>query len=645
MVGIYDSKRRTKPCSNCKQTKVKCEYIQALPCSRCTRNGLECYFPDRIGGAGSSDLEATAVPGIEGCDVDPQWMRGINDRLTTFESALESILAVVQTGQIQQQQQINLLQQQMSQQQQLPDISQLLVPTILDSSGLIKQYTDVRDFRAENVISRQQAAELLQLFVSRYAGHLFGFLLSDLSIDELWTNSPILLAAICTVTCRQQQQAAHLALQLRQSLDWFTTRLANTSRRPSKSAEMEHTLLGLLIAALWLHSNQLYISVVLHLARVWRIDQLCTALDADDRLMKLWHLLYILDGNELLVSNRRPIIYHTVEPSLLGARDWYLKRLDDDTVREVLVATDTRGINLVNHRQLQLLNEVGREKVNTSTSILQEMRLLSQLEFHTAIESIFHSDNSLPQFGPPAGLSLLEPSKFGIPWKHNMDIDRWMISWTIALQEINVQQNVWCLKSTLLYYHFARMYINAKDSIDASKDKLFAGSTEPAVDDLKERERKHDPCHQIAHSAAHSILRLVTRDKDVRSIFQFLPIHMYIMVFYASIILLDPTDTCDVTVGSGAETSMKEAFLLVSKFKHMLATMASSDLEFQNELVSQLQRHLLNFNKACSSYPVCGKRIQEILNDAQCHVEQGLDENESKIKHIVAWPGTNHGHP
>ncbi|AGO12486.1 AaceriAER141Cp [[Ashbya] aceris (nom. inval.)] len=643
MVGIYDSKRRTKPCSNCKQTKVKCEYIQALPCTRCTRNGLECYFPDRSGGTGSSDLEATVVPCIEGSEVDPQWMRGINDRLTTFESALESMLAVVQTGQIQQQQQINLLQQQMSQQQQLPDISQLLVPTILDSSGLIKQYTDVRDFRSENVISRQQAAELLELFVSRYAGHLFGYLLSDLSIDELWANSPILLAAICTVTCRQQQQVAHLAPQLRQSLDWFTTRLAGTSRRPSKNEEMEHILLGLLIAALWLHSNQLYISVVLHLARVWRIDQLCTALDADDRLTKIWYLLYILDGNELLVSNRRPILYHTMEPSLSRMRDWYLSRVDDKTVREVLVATDTRGINLVNHRQLQLLNEVGREKVNTSSTILQEMRLLSQVEFHTAIESIFHSDNSVSQSALPAGLSLLEPSNFGVPWKHNMDIDRWMISWTIALQEINVQQDAWSLKSTLLYYHFARMYINAKSSIDVSKDKLFAGSAEPAVDETK-RGQLHDSSHQIAHSAAHSILRLVTRDKDVRSIFQFLPLHMYIMVFYASVILLDPTYTRHAT-GSGAETSMKEAFLLVSRFKHMLGTIASSDLEFQNKLVNQLQHHLVNFNEACSSYPNCGKRIQEILNDAQSHVEQGLDENESKIKHIVAWPGTNHGHP
>ncbi|AET37398.1 Zn(II)2Cys6 transcription factor domain-containing protein Ecym_1146 [Eremothecium cymbalariae DBVPG len=665
MVGIYDSKRRTKPCSNCKQNKVKCEYNEGLPCSRCTRNGLECYFIQRgnIDKSPSSQKQETMLQFQTATTQEPikEWMNSIDERLNTFESALESVLGLLHGSQIQQQQQINLLQQQISQQQHnLPDINQLLIPTLFDSNSLVKQYTDVNDFRFDHVLTKQQAQELLALFDKNCSNHLFHYTIGDLHIDDLWVNSPLLLAAICTVASRYHPALSHLSPQLRQSLEWFTCKLATSSRNVFTDIIKERIILGLVIAGLWLRSNQLFVSVALQLARVWQIDQLQNMSGNNTQLKKFWYLLYILDGNQNLISHKRPAIYNATEPSLLNARKRTIEYIDNAVIRKMLLESDADETHIANIKQLELLNEAGRSKLAVSNDVIKELRLLNQVEFHIAIESVFHNNTSSYMDAPVGELlsnsmSLLNPERFGMPWKTNMDIDRWMISWTIALQELSIQNDPWCLKSTLLYYNYARMYMNTKPWIDSIQQHLSAAPenkrdirriwhSKKLLDGDVEFKFEVDATRGIASSAAKSVLKLITQDKDLRSIFQFLPVHVYVMAYYASLVLLAAENLSYNSNTSSSEVQLKESFILVTKFKQMIATDTTSDLDFQNELNQDLDQLLTTFKEVYHTSFAPSTQIDELMEHPENHFENE-SEAYARARTIVAWPGTNQGHP
>lgn len=687
-MGSYESKKRTRPCLSCKRQKLKCQYDKSLPCERCTKHGLECYFPpnpkDKVHTNEQLNAESAKVQGHVQPNVKPltdvpnlinsmirphihqieqstgpgnavasshlpdeekPWLYSVEQRLEVLQKALESVLGIFKHNQIQHEQQINLLQAQVRRhthtntgspssgpvsEVSLPSLSQ-----IIGQSGSLEQVTD---FRKNKILSSDEAAELLEIFCTKMSAHMFGYNLKELTLRKLWNESPLLLIAICRVACPHHQTLFTKKPLLQKSLEWFSSRLINDSNMLGDEESVERTILGLVIASLWLESNQLYMSIAVQLARKWRLDQ---RKGEKGELWKLWYLLYIADGSLNLTIRKSPSIYKQVEPTITSVRETLLDHVEDPNLRNVLRQNEIIEEGLT-REQLLSLNEVDHSKIKVNSHALQNMHLCALVEYHAAIESLFHNTN---HGSMRAMSSLLKPDVFGVPWETNMDLDRWMISWTITLQNVDVQNDAWCLKSTLLYYNFARMHINTRWLLD--RDVSLEDSSWMQVwrnsSQLPEHSTLITASHEVSYSAACSLLKLATKDKDMRSLFQFFPNHIYLMLFYACMIVLEPPNSLDCT-DSTIIKKLKQSFKLAQTYREMLISHTATDSALTGKIADSIKTLMINFINVCAEQrknsSARDQKIEEIIQDT---TDPSVPDGTKKT--ISAWPSVNHGHP
>ncbi|QLQ79948.1 hypothetical protein HG537_0C05970 [Torulaspora globosa] len=689
-MGNYESKKRTRPCLSCKRQKLKCQYDNSLPCERCTKHGLDCYFPpnprDKVYTSDQRNVESTQlqahvqsktkpltdVPNLINSVVRPHihqteqsteseiavpstylpeeakpWLYSVEQRLEVLQKALESVLGIFQSNQIQHEQQVNLLQAQVCRHSHTNTVSpssgavsEVSLPSlsqIIGDSGSLEQVTD---FRKNKILSSDEAAELLEIFCTKMSAHMFGYNLKELTLQKLWNESPLLLVAICTVACPHHQTLFCKKTLLQKSLQWFSSRLINDSNVLCDEKCVEHSILGLVIASLWLESNQLYMSIAVQLARKWRLDQ---RIDGDEKgeLWKLWYLLYIADGSLNLTMRKSPSIYKQVEPAITSVRETLLAHIEDPNLRNVLRQNEIIEEGLTKE-QLLSLNEVDHSKIKVNPHALQNMHLCALVEYHAAIESLFHNTN---HGSMRAMSSLLKPHVFGVPWETNMDLDRWMISWTITLQNVDVQNDAWCLKSTLLYYNFARMHINTRWLLDrdvsledSSWMQVWRNASHPS-----ERSTLVTASHEVSYSAAYSLLKLATKDNDMRSLFQFFPNHIYLMLLYACMIVLEPPNSLDCT-DAAVIKKLKQSFKLVQTYRDMLISQTATDSVLTGKIADSIKTLMINFINVCAEQrkksSAKDQKIEEIIQDTS---DPSLPGNTKKT--ISAWPSVNHGHP
>lgn len=614
-----------------------------------------------------------------------EWISLVDNRLKSFESVIESMLSVFQNNQLEQQSRMDLIQNELNSQATLtanlmsahgnkihktgPNLSEqepsehsvesgetaasLPIEStnqlqVQSSATKNKTTEEVKDFRESKIITKEEAKILLDHFMKYFGPHLYGFKLDEMTVDDMWSSSPLLLVSICTISCSHHSSLSDKFSPLKSSLEWFASQVLI---RPDPNINVEHTIIGLVIASLWLSSTKMFSSLALHLARIWRIDQLHSP-----RLEKLWCLLYILDGTENLTSHKSPSIYKDMEPLIRDSRKHAIVNLDKKTneaqfFRDALLEnTNTKKLP-ASHKQLELLNEVKKKKMVLNDATLQDLRLLTQLEYHMAMESVFHNKNtqlpSLYNESLEATMALLPSEKFGVPWGNNMDLDKWMISWTIALQNIKVQNDPWCFKSTLLYYNFARMHINTRALLQGKKSSLLEGSqdlelvklwhSQPSKSSTIDNSTELLATKEISRSAAIALLKLATKDRDMKPLFQFFPVHIYIMLYYASLVVLDPN-----TIEEKSEKESKESYKLAHDFKDMLRSSTITDAVLKKNLTTSLIQLLNNFKE--EFYKV-EKNVNKIYELFENNDEKESSNNEGKPRPILAWPGTNHGHP
>ncbi|QLL32428.1 hypothetical protein HG536_0C05970 [Torulaspora globosa] len=689
-MGNYESKKRTRPCLSCKRQKLKCQYDKSLPCERCTKHGLDCYFPpnpkEKVYTNDQPNVESTHlqghvqpkpkpltdVPNMINSMIRPYihqteqstapavgipssslpaeekpWLYSVEQRLDVLQKALESVLGIFQHNQVQHEQQVNLLQAQVRRhahantgspssgpvaEVSLPSLSQ-----IIGESGNLEQVTD---FRKNKILSSDEAAQLLEIFCTKMSAHMFGYNLKELTVQKLWNESPLLLVAICTVACPHHQALCSKKALLQKSLQWFSSRLVNGSDILDDEVCVERAILGLVIASLWLESNQLYMSIAVQLARKWRLDQRIGGGEKGE-LWKLWYLLYIADGSLNLTMRKSPSIYKQVEPAITSVRETLLAHVEDQNLKDVLRENEIIDEGLTKE-QLLSLNEVDHSKIKVSFHALQNMHLCALVEYHAAIESLFHNTN---HGSVRAMSSLLKPHAFGIPWETNMDLDRWMISWTIALQSIDVQNDAWCLKSTLLYYNFARMHINTRWLLDREvslEDSSWMQVWRNASQ-LPERSTLDTASHEVSYSAAYSLLKLATKDKDMRSLFQFFPNHIYLILLYACMIVLEPPNSLDCT-DAAVIKKLKQSFKLAQTYRDMLISHTATDSVLTGKIADSIKTLMINFINVCAERRKKSssrdQKIEEIIQDSS---DPSLPGRTKKT--ISAWPSVNHGHP
>ncbi|RCK64139.1 Transcriptional activator of proteases prtT [Candida viswanathii] len=661
---------------------------------------------------------------------DSNWKSLIELRLSTFDNKIDSLVDLLKMNQqVMMNNQLHFMQQQQQQQQQyvydgaysnnngngvtFPSSRSYSPESRPDSQGdspdlnRAKRITDSeaptgtakkrktnnnspseyqRDFR-DGFLSKQEARELFQFFDTNIAQQLFGFEISKFKVEEIWETCPILVCAISTIASIHHPLLASKSNQLKGYLHSLCGSVLLT--RPKSEKDAYNTIVALILCSFWLTDSQMFTGLALQLAKEYGLNQ---PNQKSKEKLKLWYLLYVLDGQQSLTFNRQPLL-NSQEYSLKHSKELLLEDKDNKLYEE-------KKRKLIKERQQEsTVSAPSDEEVAkmVAQQKLTDMRLVSQVEYNQALNEAFKGD----------AWELLAPSSFGIPSKSNLELDKWMVSWTVLLSPGNFGA-VWSTKSTLIYYNFAKMHINStavrKLTIDPNKGKFPKWETPPATNNTPktysnkqttpESEDSEDSSDDeygdddfisnkelvspdeavinanIALSAAQTVLNLVINDKDILDNLKYVPVHIHIMLYYAALLLINPPAKSNNQTIEIDEINYYDTLLNNLKVVHVLQRKIyvnlPIDAKFGNRLIKNLQDVTMEKLKEVQVFVDAlpdgqeeklelSKKISGLLDSSESRFEEVVDyevssDGSSKSgtplpEKISAWPGSNHGHP
>lgn len=643
---------------------------------------------------------------------DVEWKNSMESKINSFDSKFNELIDTLRENQRQLATERELNQQVSAQnermQRELRVISLQMYNsgsvTPMESNGFKRPLADSRaelpkrlktygehDFRG-NVLTLEEARVLFSYFDSHISQQLFGFEILDFSVDSIWESSPILICVICTIASMHYPDS-HLSSKqeiLQVHLQKLCAGLLFQGK-PKTEREGFNTIVALVLCSFWLADSQRFTGLALQLAKEFEMNKprkfnSKDSLGDSDRL-KLWYLLYILDGQQSMSFNRQ---------SLIDSDDYSLKHSRDLLVPSILkpklTITEESAISTDKNQN----NEVDR--VNRQPSELQrrnlpanfaDFRLVSQVEYNQAINEAFKG----------SAWDLIAPSAFGIPSKSNLDLDKWMVSWTVLLSPMN-NGSVWLSKSTLIYYNFAKMHINSTlirqlqmdtgdsnvmfpnwDNIESvlennrtNQVKQISNQEEDDDEDDEDDEFLHntemDTQDQallnmsIAMNAAKTVLNLVLNDVDILNNLKYVPVHIHIMLYYAALLLVNRRESYGINETKDAaffhqniqdlrvvKTLQKKISLNFPTDKHFGDRLLKS---LENVFLERLRRLRNELDGASLDISTKAELLNEIsiLLYTTSQLELVPDSPDASSKDaspkpekISAWPGSHHGHP
>lgn len=731
--------KRTRPCLNCKRSKVRCIYSSSLPCERCIKNGhsASCHFVPKLpllklplmSQLTPSELSLppfNAIPAPPGPAplrqppgplpqplpvpsyavapshsmlppvVDPpassdHWKSRIDSKIDTFDSKLASLENILKGNQrlLVEQQRFHQHSPGAPQHFQnygppqlpyAPPYSRIEYPEQAPKRALPQEPAQPKrrkqllpeDFR-DGFLDVAQARALFLFFDSNISPQLFGFEISRFSVDTIWHSSPILICAICTIASMHHpdpelsSKLAHLQKYLHTSCGKLLF-----EGRPKTDMDGFNTIVALVLCSFWLLDSQMFTGLALQLAKEIELNKPISALRKSGLLerdrLKLWYLLYVLDGQQSLTFNRQRLV-DSEEYSLKHSRAILLKRFPQ----------------LQSGDQRLLISEKEAPKEQEREEGFTDLRLVSQVEYNQALNAAFAGN----------AWEILAPSSFGIPSKSNLELDKWMVSWTVLLSPVN-HGSVWSSKSTLIYYNFAKMHINSSAvrqlQIDAGDEKSKFPRLDPQeVRTLKiehiDRDSEDDSDDEdefisnkelittdesvvsanIAVNAAQTVLNLVLSDNDILNNLKYVPVHIHIMLYYAALLLINPPLESNNTAEQyNADEHFRKIagnLRVVKTLQRKIYLNLPTDKAFGNRLIKSLDEVVqekavsMKLEIEKSALDVVSRRfLVEQLNSV---LEQHVSDNVVDVsvspdscllaspgpEKIYAWPGSNHGHP
>ncbi|ANZ73691.1 BA75_00530T0 [Komagataella pastoris] len=699
----HDKEKRNKACNNCRKSKIKCESSleqDNTPCKRCLHNGLQCVYEYKIpsykviGGSSvnevldnsKNDFKPTEKADISKI-LNPQssqvlttstyqpnetpiensssqgWKSSVENRLQNFDSTLTDILS--------------LLRDQQNEKNQKASIAATI----------------------DSILTLEDAHTLFDYFDTNITPQLFGFDLSSYSVDDLRTTSPILFITICCISSIHHIDFKHLHGSLKGLLEKLSQDVLQNP--PNNEVEAFNTIIALCISGFWFQKNQIFTGLALQLAKNMNLNvpvrknkrrrrnSNSKSISDKDRL-KLWYLLFILDGHQSLAFNRQPLLSSN-DPALTHSRellssesirDKYCEALRENPSTELILNGSPPGSS----SDTDTPSKVGsgsRTSDHSHELKYSDLRLVSQVEYNQAISEVFRGN----------AWDLLTPASFGIPFKSNVELDKWMVQWTVLLSPMH-SNNIWSSKSTLIYYNFAKMHINSlsvrklhtdgssfpewrndEDDDDEALDnpeyennkaevslyKESSSSSDSDDSDSDDESETNTPVmskreglkvsSQIAVSAAETVLNLVLSDNDIISALRFVPVHVHVMLYYAAMLVINsPTLLRTHFTGSKNYKGKKEdpnltAFKMVKKLRNLIYHHKPIDRKFAEIIILGLDKLLADKHSTLKNESsVDPSTLQKVFN--VLHEDEVNFRGESKIiDKIFAWPGTNHGHP
>jgi hypothetical protein len=551
-----------------------------------------------------------------------------------------------------------------------------------------------KDFRA-GYLSKEQAHELFAFFNSNISQQLFGFEISKISVESIWDSCPILVCAICAIASIHHPLLSSMSPQLQIYLHELCEKIIFKGR-PKNEIDGYNTIVALILCSFWLSNSQMFTGLALQLAKEYGLNNPYSK--SKDNL-KLWYLLYILDGQQSLTFNRQP---------LLNASDYAFKHSREilcleDNENKLGNKEDTANENTVDEnkpkkllKQTEEMPAQSQELLTQSTSFT-DLRLVSQVEYNQAINEAFRGN----------AWDLLMPSSFGIPSRSNLELDKWMVSWTVLLAPGNTG-TVWSSKSTLIYYNFAKMSINSTavrrlhvnpteddtmfpkwNDISDNKDTNHSPShSSKAIRKIKDNPSKYDNSSSddedefisnsdlivqdetvvsanIAVNAAATVLNLVISDNDIVENLKYVPVHIHIMIYYAALLLLNPPiksydKSKHFDVRDHYQKVLNNLRLIKSLQKKIYANLPI-DTKFGDKLIRRLDdivtEKLATIKSEVSNMEDFKLRKEILMTfdlftenentaieiiDSSGNSSRGSTPGPEKIS---AWPGSHHGHP
>lgn len=550
----------------------------------------------------------------------------------------------------------------------------------------------------KRVLSKEDARELFNFFNTNISPQLFGFDISKYSIDDIWSTCPLLIATIGCIASIHHPFLSHLHPTLEKIIYEISKDILFDI--PNNETEAFNTIIALCFCGFWFKSDQMFTGLAIQLARTMNLisphntkGNKNSKIPKKERL-KLWYLLYILDGQQSLVFNRQ---------SMFASEDKILqnsRKLLDDAEKEDS-KHEEKNLDVPGKASSSTaIEKRNPELVNASYA---DIRLISQVEYHQAINAVFGGH----------AWDLLTPSSFGLPFKTNLELDKWMVQWTVVLSPFK-NHPVWSSKSTLIYYNFAKLHINSAavrkyqatgmnlpnfDEIDddfieategcadsasnivelnGDEGKAHGGTNDDddASDDEDDDEEELDMAKELspmesrkvsaelALSAAETVLNIVLGDSDILSVLRYVPIHIHIMLYYAAILILKPhaylNDGNSSSEKFGENSSKFEdslsAIKLVKRLRHSIIVNTPTDKEFANKIVEGLTNILRDKVRQMKHDIVTGKEgsydqqqrlymLDTVILDNDANELYNYQLKKNQNFKILAWPGFDAGHP
>ena len=607
---------------------------------------------------------------------------------------------------------------------------------VLDLNALNHPPTP-KDFR-DGFITKKNAKELFKFFDTYISQQLFGFEISKFKINEIWDTCPVLVCAVCAIASIHHPKLCKKSEQLQVYLRELCGTLFFLNR-PKLKSEAYNTIVALILCSFWLSDSQMFTGLALQIAKEYGFNkssnpnnekgqEQSTRNSKED--LKLWYLLYVLDGQQSMAFHRDPL-FNGQEYTLKHSKELLISEksgsnggdegdegnegnegndhhhhhdhdgnadLDDSKIKQPsLSGTTTTAAAAAEARA----NTSGgaKYKAKSDSEIqsrvikqqLTDLRLVSQVEYHQALNEAFRGD----------AWNLLMPASFGIPSKSNLELDKWMVSWTVLLAPGNYGA-VWSSKSTLIYYNFAKMHINSsavrKLAINPTEDGSFPtleenliigdkkgenintlnkirlednkplklnksgrieddGDTDDSETSDEEDEDDEDDFisnkellspdeaainANIALNAAHTVINLVITDKDILDNLRYVPVHIHIMLYYAALLLINPPSRSNnVSFIYTAETYYDELLdnlRVVNLLRKRIYNNLPIDSKFGTRLIKRLES--LELEKLATIQQFVAKLLDSdikssmekkvnALLDLSGNIEELIDANDS----------------
>ena len=196
------------------------------------------------------------------------------------------------------------------------------------------------------------------IFDANISQQLFGFEISKFDVDEIWDSCPILVCAISTIASIHHPKLSTKSKQLQVYLHNLCGSII--LNKPRNEQDGFNTIVALILCSFWLSDSQMFTGLALQLAKEYGLNQ---PNQKNKDKLKLWYLLYVLDGQQSLTFNRQPLL-NSQEYSLKHSKELLLGEKGNKL-------SDLKSKELIKTKQIkfQTIDRRGNIQINGKTKI------------------------------------------------------------------------------------------------------------------------------------------------------------------------------------------------------------------------------------------------------------------------------------